>query len=237
MKKLILSILILSTLSMITVEAKTDTSEVITNIETTMYGYDFSSENEILRLERIEKHLYGEKKKGNIQTRLKNIQDDMGYTVVKKKKNIENKFVEEQLKEDSTVEYPMVDKLEEEVFKTTYKNENIYKRLERLETKIFNQTSNDSLNNRVDKLATVITPKKQIKRQQDDNIANELNNYYRNNGLEPVSNDSVPFQLATLEQNILKNDYMNDNILCSVVVQILLQGIKDNGKLSWKNYE
>ena len=212
MKKTILLILILSTLSMITVEAKTNTSEVITSIETSMYGYDFSSESENSRLERIEKHLYGEKKKGGIQVRLKNIQDDMGYTVVKQqKKNIENKIADELLKEDSTVEYPMVDKLEEEVFKTTYKNENIYKRLERLETQIFNQTSNDSLNNRVDKLASIINPKKQIKRQEE-NLANDLNNYYRNNGLEQVSNDSVPFQLATLEQNILKNDYMNDNI-------------------------
>lgn len=214
MKKIILSILIFSTLSMIIVEAKTDTSEVITSIETSMYGYDFSSESENSRLERIEKHLYGEKKKGSIQSRLKDIQDDTGYTVVKEKKYTqENKIVEQPLKEDSTVEYPMVDKLEEEVFKTTYKNENIYKRLERLETKVFNQTSNDSLNNRVDKLASIINPKKQIKKQEEQYYANnDLNNYYRNNGLEPVSSDSVPFQLATLEQNILKNDYMNDNI-------------------------
>lgn len=212
MKKIILSILILSTLSIVTVEAKTNTSEVITSIETSMYGYDFSSESENSRLERIEKHLYGEKKKGSIQSRLKDIQDDTGYTVIKEQKHSqENKIVEQPLKEDSTVEYPMVDKLEQEVFKTTYTNENIYKRLERLETKVFNQTSNDSLNNRVDKLATIINPKKQIKRQEE-NLANDLNNYYRNNGLEPVSNDSVPFQLATLEQNILKNDYMNDNI-------------------------
>ena len=211
MKKIIFLIVILSTLTTINVEAKTEPSEVITSIETSMYGYNFNSESENARLERIEKHLYGEKKKGSIQARLKNIQDDMGYTIAKQQKKIENKIAVQQLKEDSTVEYPMVDKLEEEVFKTTYKNENIYKRLERLETKIFNQTSNDSLNNRVDKLATVINPKKQIKRQEE-NIANDLNNYYRNNGLEPVSNDSVPFQLATLEQNILKNDYMNDNI-------------------------
>ena len=211
MKKIIFLIVILSTLTTINVEAKTEPSEVITSIETSMYGYNFNSESENARLERIEKHLYGEKKKGSIQARLKNIQDDMGYTIAKQQKKIENKIAVQQLKEDSTVEYQMVDKLEEEVFKTTYKNENIYKRLERLETKIFNQTSNDSLNNRVDKLATVINPKKQIKRQEE-NIANDLNNYYRNNGLEPVSNDSVPFQLATLEQNILKNDYMNDNI-------------------------
>ena len=213
MKKIILLILIISTFTSIYVEAKTDTNEIITSIETTMFGYDFNSETETARLDRIEKHLYGEKKKGNIQTRLKDIQDDTGFTVAKKQlpKNIENKITQD-LKEDSTVEYPMVDKLEEEVFKTTYKNENIYKRLDRLETQIFNQTNNDSLNNRVDKLASVINPKKQIKRQEEYTTNNDLNNYYRNNGLEPVNNDSVPFQLAALEQNILKKDYMNENI-------------------------
>ncbi|MBQ8887070.1 MAG: hypothetical protein IJY61_05145 [Candidatus Gastranaerophilales bacterium] len=210
MKKIILTLLILMTMNF-SVQAKTNTNETISAIETNMFGYTFSTETDNTRLERIEKHLYGEKKKGNIDSRLKEIQDDTGYTIVKKveqKKNIE---VLPTLKEDSTVEYPMVDKLEEEVFKTTYKTEDIYKRLDRLETHIFNKTSSESLNNRVDKLASIIRPQKQIqKTYQQQN--NELDNYYRNNGLEPINDDSVPFQLATLEHNILKSDYMNDNI-------------------------
>lgn len=214
MKKIILSLLIPIIFSL-SVIGSTVNGELITEIETNIFGYDYSTEPEISRLERIEKQLYGEKRKGNISQRLKNIQDDTGFTIVKEvpkqqQNNIQNALP--QLKEDSSVEYPMVDKLEEEIFKTTYKNENIYARLDRLETKVFNQTTNDSLNNRVDKLASVINPKKQIKREEPVYNNNDLNNYYRNNGLEPISDQSVPFQLATLEQNILKNDYMNDNI-------------------------
>lgn len=215
MKKIVLTLLI-PFIFCIAALGNTSNNEIITAIESNMFGYDYNSEPEITRVERIEKQLYGEKKKGNIEQRIKNIQDDTGFTVVKKienkpKKSLQNTLPE--LKEDSTVEYPMVDKLEEEVFKTTYKNENIYKRLDRLETKIFNQTNNDSLNNRVDKLASVVRPKKQIKREEEQIYSdNDLNNYYRNNGLEPINDQSVPFQLATLEQNILKNDYMNDNI-------------------------
>ncbi len=214
MKKIILSLLI-PFIFCLAVIGSTVNSETITAIETNMFGYDYNTEPEITRLERIEKQLYGEKRKGNIAQRIKSIQDDTGFTVVKavpnqSQKNLQNTLP--QLKEDSSVEYPMVDKLEEEVFKTTYKNENIYSRLDRLETKIFNQTSNDSLNNRVDKLASVVSPKKQIKREETIYSDNDLNNYYRNNGLEPINDQSVPFQLATLEQNILKNDYMNDNI-------------------------
>lgn len=212
MKKIILSLLIPIIFSL-SVIGSTVNGELITEIETNIFGYDYSTEPEITRLERIEKQLYGEKRKGNISQRLKNIQDDTGFTIVKevqKQQQTNTQSTLPQLKEDSSVEYPIVDKLEEEVFKTTYKNENIYSRLDRLETKIFNQTNNDSLNNRVDKLASVINPKKQIKKEEP--IYNDLNNYYRNNGLEPISDQSVPFQLATLEQNILKNDYMNDNI-------------------------
>ena len=211
MKKTILTLLILLTINC-SVNAKNNISEIINAIETNMFGYTFETETDTKRLERIEKHLYGESKKGSIDSRIKLIQDDTGFTVIK---NVpEQKIVQEipQLKEDSTVEYPMVDKLEQEVFKTTYKQENIYKRLDRLETQIFNKTSNESLNNRVDKLAIVINPPKQDSRQEYNKQKQELDNYYRNNGLEPVSDDSVPFQLATLEHNILKNDYMNDNI-------------------------
>lgn len=211
MKKIILILLIFLTLNS-GVNAKTNTNEIINAIETSMFGYTFEAENENTRLNRIEKHLYGEKKKGNVNQRLKLIQDDTGFTVTKKIEK--NKIQQEipQLKEDSTVEYPMVDKLEEEVFKTTYKQENIYKRLDRLETQIFNKTSNESLNNRVDKLASIIKPQKQVANNDYERQRNEPNNYYRNNGLEPVNDDSVPFQLATLEEKILKCDYMNDNI-------------------------
>lgn len=215
MKKIVLTLLI-PFIFCIAALGNTSNNEIITAIESNMFGYDYNSEPDITRVERIEKQLYGEKKKGNIEQRIKNIQDDTGFTVVKKIENKPQKSLQNtlsELKEDSTVEYPMVDKLEEEVFKTTYKNENIYKRLDRLETKIFNQTNNDSLNNRVDKLASVVRPKKQIKREEEQIYSdNDLNNYYRNNGLEPINDQSVPFQLATLEQNILKNDYMNDNI-------------------------
>ena len=39
-----------------------------------------------------------------------------------------------------------------------------------------------------------------------------MDNYYANSGLEPINNQSIPFQLSALEQDILRNDYANDNI-------------------------
>ena len=103
--------------------------------------------------------------------------------------------------------------MEEEIFNTTYKNENIYSRLNRLEEKVFNKTSSEDLNSRVDKLASVIRPKtkKMSNQYAYDYSSDDLNNYYNNNGFEPVNDQSMPFQLAALEEDLLRNAYNNDN--------------------------
>ncbi len=231
---LILTILIINT-PLITFAGIT---EDITSIETNIFGYDYSNESDSKRIERIEKHLYGAKKSGSIKQRLENIQNDAGYTVVEKKpidkveittQQMQNQQLQQRqamqqppqqqkpdltaLKEDASVEYPMVDKLEQEIFSTTYKKDNIYQRLDRLEQKVFNKVSNQDLNTRVDRLASVVRPKR-TKTQDSFNRYSDkdMDNYYANSGLEPINDQSIPFQLAALEQDILKNDYMNDNI-------------------------
>lgn len=185
----------------------------LTNIEANIFGYDYDNETDLKRIERIENYLYGAKKNGNINTRIEKIKNDIGYINEQKnvtKKELPNQLRIPKLKEDSSVEYPMVDKLEETLFNTTYKTEDIYKRLDRLEQKVFTKTSNDDLNDRVDKLASVVLPKKTLQRQED-NYEN-IDNYYRTNGLQSIDNQSVPFQLAVLEQELFKNNYERENI-------------------------
>ena len=105
-----------------------------------------------------------------------------------------------------------MDKIEEELFKTNYKTENIYSRLDRLEKQVFNKTSNQSLNERVDRLAKIVIPQKNYKRSEQDFSQQELDKYYRDNGLQEIDNKTIPFQLAVLEQDLLKNNYESDNI-------------------------
>ncbi len=199
-------------------------SQSISAVETSIFGYDYNNESDSKRLERIELHLYGAKKNGNIQKRIEDIKNDIGYVEYKAPVNqkqektnttLDNtdKVLESMTPEDSSVEYPMVDKLEQEIFNTTYKDENIYKRLDRLEEKVFNKTSTDSLNSRVDRLAAIIKPSSNRKYRQN-NFASpqQMENYYASSGLEPVNDQSLPFQLAALEQDLLKNDYMNENV-------------------------
>jgi len=191
-------------------------------IENGIFGFDYKNEDTSKRIERLEKHLYGQKKTGNINSRLENIQNDIGFVVQKEQiqpsektpqtSKSNNKTIPE-VAEDSTVEYPVVDSMEQEIFKTTYKKENIYNRLNRLEERVFNQTSNEDLNTRVDKLSSIIIPRNKRKMQQNDYdySAEQMDSYYNNSGLDSISDQSIPFQLAALEQDLLHNAYANDN--------------------------
>ena len=220
MKKYIIILLLLFSINTESI-AEMSIHEKITAIENTIFGYDYKDESDEKRVERIEKNLYGQKKTGDIINRVDSIQNDTGLTIKKERplyssnssfQSKENLKLPE-LKEDSTVEYPIVDKMEEEILNTTYKNENIYSRLNRLEEKVFNKTSSEDLNSRVDKLASVIRPKtkKMSNQYAYDYSSDDLNNYYNNNGFEPVNDQSMPFQLAALEEDLLRNAYNNDN--------------------------
>lgn len=201
----------------------------ITEVETSVFGYDYKNESDIKRIERLERYLYGTKKNGDIDKRLNDIKTDVGFTSKNKQKNklptSSDKKLSENLnqslnnelmglKENSTVDYPIVDSMEKEVFKTIYKNEDIYKRLDRLEEKVFNSKSTASLNERVNKLASAISPMKNTANNMNNYSysSDELNEYYAKSGLETVNDQSLPFQLAVLEQELLRNIYDNDNI-------------------------
>lgn len=201
----------------------------ITEVETSVFGYDYKNESDLKRIERLERYLYGTKKNGDIDKRLNDIKTDIGFTSKNKQKNklptSSDKKLSENLnqslnnelmglKENSTVDYPIVDSMEKEVFKTTYKNEDIYKRLDRLEEKVFNSKSTASLNERVNKLASAISPMKNTVNNMNNYSysSDELNEYYAKSGLETVNDQSLPFQLAVLEQELLRNIYDNDNI-------------------------
>ncbi|MBQ3640450.1 hypothetical protein II906_00725, partial [bacterium] len=129
------------------------------------------------------------------------------------KQQAELEKLKENLKEDASVDYPIVDKMEMELFKTQYKKENIYKRLDRLEEKVFLKKSNEPLNVRVDNLASVVLPRKSQRTADRDLTPEEMQQYYSNPVTQnPITNENIPFQLAVLEQGMFKTVYDKDNI-------------------------
>lgn len=223
MKKFILILICIIFFNLV---AMADNS-TLTTIENSIFGTEYKKETDIQRVERIESYLYGNKKSGNLQERIKIIKDDIGYSepVVPKKKpspqpvpsNIKNNVNPAatneipNIKEDATVDYPIVDRMEMEIFKTTYKNDNIYKRLDRLEEKVFNKKSQASLNDRVDKLADVISPAKLARMPEQTSYNDPYSGYFQNTNMGQVTDQSMAFQLAALEQELLKGNYTNDN--------------------------
>ncbi len=211
----IIVILILITSNMFSLAALS-TKDTLSTIENNIFGYEYKNENDTKRVERLEEHIYGEKREGTISKRLENIQSDTGIVTeapkpVQTADNTQKQMPN--LKEDATVDYPIVDKMEQEIFHTTYKNENIYTRLDRLEERVFQQKSNADLNTRVDKLAAFIKPQMPQNKSYQDSYytAQDMDDYYTNNGFEPVNNQTLPWQLMALEKEILKKSYDTDN--------------------------
>lgn len=210
MKKIIVLIFCILIFSLKAIAAVNST--VLSDIENNIFGYDFKKESDLTRIERIEKNLYGNKKTGDINKRIENIKSDIGYVNIQEQKtqSLQNKkATERHLKEeDSSVEYPTVDAMEKQVFNTVYKKENIYSRLNRLEEHVFNKTSSENLNDRVNRLAMVLMPQKHAKANIDEN--KQLPSVYNQDYYNYSDDSSFLFQLGILEQSILKNQYGND---------------------------
>ncbi len=194
-------------------------SEKIGNIENNLFGYEYGNESDQKRIERIEEHLYGNIKTGKLEKRVETVQNNIGLlspdeslkqAKTAQKNTTGNNVSAPTEKENLTVEYPIVDKMEKELFGTSYKTEDIYNRLNRLEMQVFNKTSNAALNERTEKLANVVLPHGN---HPKDSYGTGLNgDYSQTHSFEGVDDNTMSFHLAVIEQDLLKSSYDNDNI-------------------------
>ena len=131
-------------------------------IEKQLFGYEYKNDAESRRLDRIETYLYSKTYTTSSASRLEKIAKDIGFVdkteVISNAANKTNTIASNSQKpqlsepEDPTVEYPIVDKIESKVFNKKFNGENIYRRLDRLELKVYGNKVDDSLSNRVNKL-------------------------------------------------------------------------------------
>lgn len=198
------------------------------NIEKQVFGYQFQNEPEIKRLDRLEEYLYGKSSKENSSARLKKINSDMGLVDSISQKNNNQKITNQEStpkivyeKEDSTVSYPVVDKMENKLFSKTYNKENIYTRIDRLEKQVFNQTSaNDTLDSRVNKLRlsilkthgdeTIGYTEEQENSSYDENLSNS-NEEVEYNSPRKSKEGYFNMELTSLEKVILNDSYTTDS--------------------------
>lgn len=205
----------------------------ISKMEQVIWGFEYSKDDVSKRLSRIENNVLGVvNSKLSTQQRIKKLNEAIGL-----------ESYEDSLKQayelDSTevagVNYPQIDSLEYQMFLTTYEKENIYKRLERLEKKLFGSTQDGNLASRTDRLKAYLrqdtvaqNPNYHIERPysqtQDIEPYMGSQNKYENSdmyiqlaGLETIlfsktySQDPVGLRLNRLERKIFQRDFSSDD--------------------------
>ena len=160
----------------------------LSRIENSLFGIEYSNQNNTKRLERIEESVYGEVKTGNIKLRLEKLSNDiaanqMGQEISPKRDTFEesqdtytdnhrlsqsqsrnsngNYYYDdvETEKADPNIEYPVLNELEEQVFGKTYKNLDLNSRLSKLEQHSLKKTYTDAFSDRVERLKTKLSYK------------------------------------------------------------------------------
>jgi len=207
-------------------------SSQLSKMEQQIWGFEYSKDDTTRRLSRIENNVFGTVSKGTNETRIKKLNEALGF-----------ESYEDSLKQayeiDTTevagVNYPQIDTLEYQIFLTTYEKENIYKRLDRLEKKLFGSTQDGNLASRTDRLKAYVkkdtiaqNPSYHIERpyQTTQDIEQYMGsqNRYENSdiyiqlaGLESTlfmktySQDPVGLRLNRLERKIFQRDFSSDD--------------------------
>lgn len=164
MKKIFTSILILIfTISFTSFEifaaTKTQVAE-ISKIENELYGFDYIKDDFETRLKRLEETIYGKASSGDINSRLKNIANDiMSEQIGSEIEPSEDTYKESEEIADSSVNYPVMDEIEMKVFNKTYKNRDFHTRIVTVERELFGKIYDvEDYSTRMDRIKAKVLP-------------------------------------------------------------------------------
>lgn len=195
MKKKLLLLIIFASFTAVCSFAST--SNDIGRIEDELFGFQYGTETDVMRLDRIEQSVYNTKSLLTIQQRIDKLNNDLG---IMDRKTASTPYLP---KADDNISYPMVDRLEMAALGRTYEDEDIYKRVERLQMKVFKQKIDGDLNNKVDALAAAVF----------NNSVPQYNStsaYDTTTAYGASANSDNLLQLSALEQTALKQTFSQD---------------------------
>ena len=187
--------------------------EQLSKIENSIWGFSYDKDTNAQRLSRIENNVLGSTNSSlSVDERIKRLNAALGFEPLEDSKK---QAYELDSREAHDISYPQIDALEEQIFQSTYKHENIYKRLERLEKKIFGSIQEGNLASRTDKLKAYI--KKDVVAQNP--------NYYNQKPYQPTQDiesymasqskydaSDIHIQLAGLESAVFSKTYSQDPV-------------------------
>ena len=167
MKKSLLYLLIILSLSFgefVSTEVGASTqSESLAKIENNFYGFEYSKDSAKERVERLEQAVYGKTFTGDINKRITKLSADISADVIGLEiPPVEDTFKEDDseiAKADSTVNYPIVDEIEQKLFNQTYKERDFHTRIVTIERKLFGKIYDvDDYSTRMDRIKAEVMP-------------------------------------------------------------------------------
>ena len=213
-----------------------DIEAQLSRMENSIWGFTYEKDDISKRLTRVEKNVFGKANQGlTHENRIKKLNDTLGFETKEDQIKLAQKETQEPfLKEDEDVNYPQIDKIEYQMFQETYEKENIYKRLERLEKKIFGSTQEGNLALRTDRLKAYIQkdeiaqnpnyylkqpykPTKDIEQYMNSQSRYDSDIFIQISGLETAlfnktySHDPIGLRLNRLERKIFQRDFSSDD--------------------------
>ena len=154
-------------------------NDTITKIENDFYGFDYSNDTLINRVNRLEKTIYGKTSKGDINKRITKLSGDISADVIglEIEPSKDTFLAEEEAIADSNVNYPVVDEIEKELFKKTNKNLDLHSRIVKIEKKLFGKIYDiDDYSKRLDRIKEKMWPDRIAKKE----FSNEYHDYSGN---------------------------------------------------------
>ena len=134
---------------------------LISKIENEIYGFDYNNDSSQNRVARLEKTIYGKSFTGDINKRVHKLSADISADVIGLEiPPTEDTFKEDETVADSSVNYPIVDEIEQKIFNQTYKNRDFHSRIVAIERKLFGKIYDvDDYSTRMDriKISTMIS--------------------------------------------------------------------------------
>jgi len=208
----------------------------VSAVEQKLFGSQFKSEDINKRLNRIEINVFGIKSGGTPLNRINKLKTVFGQEEKKiepvQKTQPQNKPVQKPpshkkvQEENLTVRYAVVDDIEKKVLNHTYTQDDIYRRLGRLETVVFSNTINAPLNKRVENLKNAVYGKDKSGNTQiaqkdpttlnDESISLLLGKMETDTFNRTYPNEPVDTRLSRLEMQLFNSaspeDPVNDRI-------------------------
>lgn len=195
--------------------AQSQYATALGRIENSLYGFQYSNEDDTSRFNRIEETVYGQKSSKSNAQKMASLKNDLaadlfGQEIAPKEDTFaeesdsikDNTLAQNQPATGPGVDYPAINELEKQVFKKEFKSQDLNTRLANLEQKALGKTfANDDFSTRVDRLRGELKPQSLL----DNAIAQSSNDYYDDAPIELDKN----YNLQQYEPNQFDYDEYN----------------------------